>query len=63
MCNKVDNNCREEKRGCQGCYYKRLKKNIEFWENESQKELKANNIAKATFCKILANKLREEMED
>lgn len=21
MCNKVDNNCREEKRGCEGCYY------------------------------------------
>lgn len=21
MCNKTDNSCREEKRGCQGCYY------------------------------------------
>lgn len=21
MCNKVDNNCREEKRGCEGCAY------------------------------------------
>lgn len=21
MCNKVDNSCRDEKRGCQGCYY------------------------------------------
>ena len=28
MCNKVDNNCREEKRGCEGCYYeKKLKYN------------------------------------
>ena len=23
MCNKVDNNCRQEKLGCQGCYYRR----------------------------------------
>ena len=23
MCNKTDNSCREEKRGCQGCYYNR----------------------------------------
>lgn len=23
MCNKADNSCRQEKRGCQGCYYNR----------------------------------------
>lgn len=25
MCNKMNNDCREEKRGCEGCYYDKLK--------------------------------------
>lgn len=37
------------------------KKNIEYWESEVQKALKENNINKAIGCKILANKLREDI--
>ena len=38
-----------------------IKNNIYYWENEVQKALKENNINKATGCRILANKLREEI--
>ena len=37
------------------------KKNIEYWENEVQEALKENNIMKAVGCRILANKLREDI--
>lgn len=37
------------------------KKNIEYWESEVQKALKENNINKAIGCRILANKLREDI--
>lgn len=37
------------------------KKNIEYWESEVQKALKENNISKAIGCRILANKLREDI--
>ena len=40
---------------------KETEKNIEYWENEVQKALKENNIMKATGCRVLANKLREEI--
>lgn len=39
------------------------KKNIEYWESEVQKALKENNINKAIGCRILANKLREDLGD
>lgn len=38
-----------------------LEKNIDYWENEVQKALKENNINKAIGCRILANKLRENI--
>lgn len=37
------------------------KKNIEYWEGEVQQALKENNINKAVGCRILANKLRENI--
>ena len=37
------------------------KKNIELWEQEVQEALKQNDIMKAIGCRILANKLREEI--
>lgn len=37
------------------------KKNIEYWESEVQKALKENNINKAIGCRVLANKLREDI--
>lgn len=37
------------------------KKKIEYWENEVQQVLKENNIGKAISCRILANKLREDI--
>lgn len=37
------------------------KKNIEYWESEVQKALKEDNINKAIGCRILANKLRENI--
>ena len=37
------------------------KKNIEYWESEVQKALVENNISKAIGCRILANKLREDI--
>lgn len=36
-------------------------KNIEYWENEVKKALAENNINKAIGCRILANKLREDI--
>lgn len=38
-----------------------IKKNIEYWEKEVQKALEENNINKAIGCRILANKLRENI--
>ena len=35
----------------------KVKKNIEYWENEVQKALKEDNINKAIGCRILANRL------
>ena len=37
-------------------------KNIEYWESEVNKALAENNINKAIACRILANKLREDIE-
>lgn len=37
------------------------KKNIEYWENEVKKALKEDDIGKAIGCRILANKLREDL--
>lgn len=37
------------------------KKNIKYWESEVQKALKEDNINKAISCRILANKLRENI--
>ena len=37
------------------------KKNIEYWENEVQKALAENDIFKAMECRILADKLRENL--
>lgn len=39
-----------------------VQKNIDYWENEVQKALLENNINKAIGCRILANKLREDLE-
>lgn len=39
----------------------KTKKNIEYWESEVQQVLKENNIGKAISCRILANKLREDI--
>lgn len=36
-------------------------KNIEYWESEVEKALAENNINKAISCRILANKLREDI--
>lgn len=36
-------------------------KNIEYWESEVQKALKEDNIMKAISCRILANRLREDI--
>lgn len=38
-------------------------KNIEFWEKEVQKALKEDNINRAIGCRILANKLREDIKE
>lgn len=38
-----------------------IKKNIEYWESEVQQALRENNINKAIGCRILANKLREDI--
>lgn len=38
-----------------------IKEDIDYWENEVQKALKENNINKAIGCRILANKLRENI--
>lgn len=38
-----------------------IKENIEYWESEVQKALKENDISKAIGCRILANKLREDI--
>lgn len=35
--------------------------NIEYWESEVEKALAENNINKAIGCRILANKLRENI--
>lgn len=35
--------------------------NIEYWESEVEKALAENNINKAIGCRILANKLREDI--
>ena len=37
--------------------------NIQAWEEEVQQALKENNLMKATMCRILANKLREDLEN
>lgn len=37
--------------------------NIDFWEKEVQKALLENDIMKACMCRVLANKLREDLED
>ena len=39
----------------------KVKKNIEYWENEVQKALKEDNINKAIGCRILANRLRKDI--
>lgn len=36
-------------------------KNIEYWESEVNKALAENDINKAIACRILANKLREDI--
>lgn len=36
-------------------------KNIEYWENEVKKALAENDINKAIACRILANRLRENI--
>ena len=38
-------------------------KNIDFWEEEVQKALKEDNINRAIGCRILANKLREDIKE
>ena len=38
-------------------------KNIDFWEEEVQKALEEDNIMKAVGCRILANKLREDIKE
>lgn len=38
-----------------------IKKNIELWEDEVQKALQENDIMKACMCRVLANKLREDI--
>lgn len=38
-----------------------VKKNIEFWENEVKEALKEDDIMKAIGCRVLANKLREDI--
>lgn len=38
-----------------------IKKNIEYWESEAQEALKQDDIMKAIGCRILANKLRENL--
>lgn len=37
------------------------KKNIKYWESEVQKALKEDDMGKAIGCRILANKLREDL--
>lgn len=37
------------------------KKNIEFWESEVQRFLDKGDIMSATWCRVLANNLREEI--
>lgn len=39
-----------------------IQKNIEYWESEVQKALLADDINKAIGCRILANKLREDLK-
>ena len=39
------------------------KKNIEYWESEVQQAIKEKDINRAVFCGILANKLREQIEE
>ena len=39
------------------------KKNIEYWESEVQQAIKEKDINRAVFCRILANKLREQIEE
>lgn len=38
-----------------------IQKNIDYWESEVQKALLENDINKAIGCRILANKLREDL--
>lgn len=39
-----------------------IQKNIDYWESEVQKALLENDINKAIGCRILANKLREDLK-
>lgn len=39
----------------------KTKENINYWESEVQQALKENDINKAIGCRILANKLREDI--
>ena len=38
-----------------------IKENIDLWEKEVQKALLENDIMKACMCRVLANKLREDI--
>lgn len=39
------------------------KKNIDYWENEVKKAMDRGDIMKAVGCRILANKLREDIKE
>lgn len=39
----------------------KTKKNIHYWENEAQKQLKKGDIMGAVGCKILADNLRKDL--
>lgn len=39
------------------------KKNIDYWENEVKEAMGRGDIMKAVGCKILANRLREDIEE
>ena len=65
MCNKVDNNCREEKRGCEGCYYNELINKFYEYKISISDVRKISEIVKKIIlqkyhCQILDVKFRQE---